>query len=448
MRSLFKNPSPPAILALSFFVLIVIGAFLLSMPFSHFGALSYIDAIFTATSAVCVTGLVVVDTGTKFTLWGQIIIITLIQLGGLGLMTFSTIVLLLLGKTPSLKGRLVVQDTLTHSPTKNLFSLVKAVLAFTFITEAIGCLILTLHWHRVLPWSKALFYGIFHAISAFCNAGFSLFSNSLEGFNTDFVVILTIAFLLILGGIGFLVVNECIARLYAKKKRFSLHSKLTLITTIYLIITSTLLFLLFENTNVLHGLTLSQKITNAFFQAVTPRTAGFNTLDIPRLTDATLFLLIILMFIGASPGSCGGGIKTTTFAVFLNALWNKLKGREKVHVLYHTLPEETVDRALSVTSLSAFLVIICVVLLMLTQKYGLSHISKTFFLDYLFETVSAFGTVGLSTGITPTLNIWGKAIIILLMFIGRVGPLTIVHLVKIEEVTRRYQFAEENVMIG
>lgn len=363
-------------------------------------------------------------------------------------MTFSTIVLLLLGKSPSLKGRLVIQDTLTYGPTKALFSLVKAVLAFTFITEAIGSLILAIHWHRILPWSKAFFYGIFHAISAFCNAGFSLFSNSLEDFNTDFVVLLTIAFLIILGGIGFLVVNECIARLYAKKHRFSLHSRLTLITTTYLIIAGTLSFLLFENANILHGLTPSQKIANAFFQAVTPRTAGFNSLTISHLTDATLFLLIILMFIGASPGSCGGGIKTTTFTVLISALWNKLKGREKVHILHHTLPEEAIDRAFSVAFLSTLLVIICVVLLMLTQKYGIPHVSKTCFLDYLFETVSAFGTVGLSTGVTPTLNTWGKGIIILLMFIGRVGPLTIVQLVKIEEVSKRYQYAEQNVMIG
>ncbi len=451
MKDLSRHLSPPAILALSFLFLIGLGSVLLYLPFTHFGPLSYLDALFTSTSAVCVTGLIVVDTGTKFTHWGQVIIIILIQLGGLGLMTFSTVVLMLLGKSPSFKGRLVLQDTLTHSPTKDLFSLVKSVFLFTFITEAIGCLILTLHWTRVYPLSQAFFYGFFHSISAFCNAGFSLFSNNLEGFKADPVVLLTIAFLIIFGGIGFLVATECMARLYAKKKRFSLHTRLTLLTTAYLIGVGTLLIFIFEYHNTLYGLSLPGKLINAFFQAATPRTAGFNSLPIAQLTEPTLFLLVLLMFIGASPGSCGGGIKTTTFAVFLGLIWNKIKRREKTHVLHRTLPASTVDRAFLVITLSFILVTVCLFLLLLTQTYGMSHnlSSNHFrFLDYLFETVSAFGTVGLSTGVTSTLNSVGKLIIIVLMFIGRVGPLTIVHLVKIEEVARRYQYAEERVMIG
>ena len=451
MKTLFRDLSPPAILALSFLFLIGLGSVLLYLPFTHFGSLSYLDALFTSTSAVCVTGLIVADTGTKFTLWGQIVIIVLIQLGGLGLMTFSTVVLMLLGKSPSFKGRLVLQDTLTHSPTKDLFSLVKSVVLFTFITETIGCLILTLHWTKAYPLSKAFFYGFFHSISAFCNAGFSLFSNSLEDFKADSIVLLTISFLIIFGGIGFLVVTECIARLYEKKKRFSLHTKLTLITTTYLIVISTFLILIFEYHNTLYGLSIPEKLINALFQAVTPRTAGFNSLPMAKLTEHTLFLFILLMFIGASPGSCGGGIKTTTFAVFLSIIWNKIKGREKNHILHRTLPLSTVDRAFSVTTLSSLLVIVCLFLLLLTQAYGISHSLPSIrfrFLDYLFETVSAFGTVGLSTGVTSTLNSIGKLIIIVLMFIGRVGPLTIVHLVKIREVAKRYQYAEERVMIG
>ncbi len=451
MTKFLNRLSPPALLALSFLTLIIVGSVCLYLPVSHFGHLSYLDALFTAASAVCVTGLVVVDTGTKFTPLGQIVIIVLIQLGGLGLMTFSTVILLLLGKSPSFKGRIILQDTLTHSPTKDLFSLVKSVLFFTFLIEGLGCVILTLHWWRIYPLKRAFFYGLFHAVSAFCNAGFALFSDNLEGFKTDSVVLLTIATLIILGGIGFLVVNECKYRMYGKIKKFSLHTKLTLITTFYLIVLGTIFIFMAEHKNTLYGLSIHHQILNAFFQAVTPRTAGFNSLPMSRLTEPTLFLLVLLMFVGASPGSCGGGIKTTTFAIFLGIMWNKLKGREKNHILYRTLPLDTVDRAFSVTTLSSILVIICLFLLLLTQTFGLPHTIvslKLHFLDYLFETVSAFGTVGLSTGVTPTLNAPGKIIIILLMFVGRVGPLTIVHMVKIEEVAKRYQYSEENVMIG
>ncbi|HDD35442.1 MAG TPA: hypothetical protein ENF30_01440 [Candidatus Desulfofervidus auxilii] len=441
------NLSPPAILALSFAILILIGSFMLFLPFTHHGNLSYLDSLFTAASAVCVTGLIVVDTGTKFTLWGQIIILLLIQVGGLGLMTFSTVILLLLGKPPSLKGRLVLQDILTHSPTKDLLSLVKEVILFTLIVELIGATVLTFHWKDIFPWSKAIFYGIFHAISAFCNAGFSLFSSSFEPFRTDYVLLLTIAVLLILGGIGFLVVTECLFRLQQRKKHLSLHTKLTLITVFCLIIFGTIFLFIFENKNSLKGLSLSYKLLNAFFQAVTPRTAGFNSLHIASLTDASLVLLMLLMFIGASPGSCGGGIKTTTFAVFVSFVRNKLEGKERVHVLSRTLPDETVYRAIVLFALSSFLIFLTTIFLLSTQCYGLPH-KAGILSSYLFEAISALGTVGLSTGVTSTLNNWGKIMIICLMFIGRVGPLTVVHFVKAKEVAKRYQYAEENVMIG
>ncbi|MDL1966496.1 MAG: ATPase, partial [Candidatus Desulfofervidus auxilii] len=331
----------------------------------------------------------------------------------------------------------------------DIFSLVKIILLFTFATELIGAFILGAYWHRFYPLSKAIFYGIFHAISAFCNAGFSLFTTNLEEFSANYTVVLTIASLFILGGLGFLVIYEIFLCLYAKKTLLSLHAKLTLITNLYLILGGTVLFFFFENSNVLNGFSLTYKIINSFFQAVTPRTAGFNTLPIAHLTDATLFLLIILMFIGASPGSCGGGIKTTTFALFLSFIKNKLQGREKVHILFRTLPNETVQRAITVVSVSGILVVVCTILLLLTQRYGIPHgAGNGGFLEYLFEVASAFGTVGLSTGKTPTLNSWGKITLSLLMFIGRVGPLTVVHLVKIEKVTPPYQYSEENVMVG
>lgn len=442
-----KRLSPPTILAISFLSLILLGFLCLSLPFSQAQGISYIDALFTATSAVCVTGLTVVDTGHAFTRYGQFVILILIQLGGLGLMTFSTIILLMLGKTPSLRDRLVLQDTLTYSPTKDIFSLAKLLLLFTFSTEFVGALILGLCWYPLfesLP--KLIFFSIFHSISAFCNAGFSFFNTSLEQFHQDYVVLFTTAFLIISGGLGFLVVSECLSHIFKKdRKKWSLHTKLTLLTTVYLILGGTIALLLFEGSNVLERMPMSQKIANAFFQAITARTAGFNSVNIAHLTNASLFLLLILMFIGASPGSCGGGIKTTTFAVFVLLIWNKIKGRNRVHIMRSTLPPEIPSRALIVTALSFFLIVFSLGLLLIFQG---SSLNRGSFLESLFEIVSAFGTVGLSTGITSHLNTLGKIILIPIMFIGRVGPITLVHLVRVKEVTDNYQYAEQSVMIG
>jgi len=441
-----KRLSPPTILAISFLSLIGLGFLCLSLPFSQAQKISYIDTLFTATSAVCVTGLTVVDTGHAFTRYGQFVILILIQLGGLGLMAFSTIILLMLGKTPSLRDRLVLQDTLTYSPTKDIFSLVKLLLLFTFSIEFIGALILGLCWSpffKSLP--KLIFFSIFHSISAFCNAGFSFFTTSLEQFHQNYLVLFTTAFLIISGGLGFLVVSECLSHIFKKRKRWSLHTKLTLLTTGCLILGGTMALLLFEGSNVLEKMPMSQKIANAFFQAITARTAGFNSINIASLTNASLFLLLILMFVGASPGSCGGGIKTTTFAVFVLLIWNKIKGRERVHIMRCTLPPEIPSRALIVTVLSFFLIVFSLGLFLISQG---SSLNRDSFLESLFEIVSAFGTVGLSTGVTSHLNTFGKIILIPIMFIGRVGPITLVHLVRIKEIASDYQYAEQNVMIG
>ena len=441
-----KRLSPPAILSISFLFLISFGFLCLCLPFCQTQRISYIDTLFTATSAVCVTGLTVVDTGKAFTRYGQFIILILFQLGGLGLMAFSTIILLMLGKTPSLRNRLVLQDTLTYFPTKDILSLVKLLLLFTLSVESIGAILLGICWHSLFKSLPELaFFSIFHAVSAFCNAGFSLFSTSLEQFQRDYLVLFTVSFLILLGGLGFLVVSECLSHIFKRGKRWSLHARLTLLTTAFLILSGTIALSLFERSNTLQTMSIPQKITNAFFQSITARTAGFNSINIAHLTNQSLFLLIILMFIGASPGSCGGGVKTTTFAVFFFLIWNKIRGRERVHIMHRTLPPEIPSRALIVVVISFFLIVLSLLLFLIPQTNSLNRES---FLESLFEIVSAFGTVGLSTGITSHLNTFGKVILISIMFIGRVGPLTLVHLVKIRETTTDYQYAEENVMIG
>ncbi len=412
--------------------------------------LGFIDALFTATSAVCVTGLTVVDTGTQFSSVGLIIILVLIQLGGLGLMTFSTVFLLMVGKSPSIKTRLVLQDTLTHSPYKDLFSLVKSVLLFTFLIEGIGVFILVLRWFEVYPTSQAIFMAVFHAVSAFCNAGFSLFKDSFMRYQGDISINLTIIFLIFFGGTGFLVLNELYSKIKgSRRKTLSLHTKLVLFTSLLLMVSGGLSFLFLEYYNALKDLPLGQKILTSLFQSVTARTAGFNTIDFTTLTSSTLLMWILLMFVGASPGSCGGGVKTTTIAIFLASLRSRIKGREAVSCMHRTIPPITVHRAVAIVTMGLLTLIFFIFLLLVSQPLGDSSAeNRGLFLGYVFEATSAFGTVGLSLGTTSHLTQWGKVLIILLMFTGRLGPLTLVLSLKPREKVLDFQYSEENVMMG
>jgi len=438
---------------MSFAGLILLGLILLMLPQAATGQrLSFIDALFMATSATCVTGLTVIDTGTKLSLFGQITVLLLIQLGGIGILTFSTFfIFLVIGKF-SISDREIMQETFTQLPSRNLPELLKSIFLFTFIIEAIGASLLTFRFMDHLAFKQACYSGIFHAISAFCNAGFSLFQNSFIGYQSDPIINLTIIFLIVAGGLGFIVLFELRNYFFKRKNRpqniFSFHSKTVLVTSGILIISGLTIFLIFEYSNVLSSQSWKNRFFISFFQSVTCRTAGFNSVDIWSLTNSTLFFMIILMFIGASPGSSGGGIKTTTASIVAAMFRARFNNQDDVNLANRKISEVVVSRAISVTFFSMFIIVSATMLLMTTELGGLSHLkSRGLFLECLYEAVSAFGTVGLSTGITASLSTAGKVIIIATMFIGRLGPLTIA-IAMGKKKKNRFKYAEEKILIG
>jgi trk system potassium uptake protein len=442
--------SPTRIFVLSFAAVIVTGGILLWFPFSAAGGtIRFVDALFTSTSAVCVTGLVVLDTGKDFSTAGQVITVLLIQIGGLGIITFSTVFFVLMGRGISFKGREIVQSTFLHTPRRDFMVIAKTVFVFTFVTEAGGALLLFTRFVQDVAVGPALYQSVFHAVSAFNNAGFSLFSDNLIGYQGDLIVNLAVMGLIVHGGIGFIVQYEVAAWLRGAQKRLSVHTKIVLITTTILITGGALLFYLFERSHILKGVPALTQILTSLFQSVTPRTAGFNTVDIGILTNPTILLLIVLMFIGASPGSTGGGVKTTSAALLVMMIWNKLKGNEDVNLFNRTIPKEIIGRTISIIFASAFSVSIITSILLIfeTRTFSIAD-SRHFFVEYLFETVSAFGTVGLSMGVTPKLNDVQKYALILMMFAGRVGPLTLAFSFSRETRKKGTTFAEEGVMVG
>lgn len=444
--------SPGRLSVLAFVVLILLGTSLLVLPAASCREpLSFVDALFTATSASCVTGLIVVDTGKDLTLFGQLIVFGLIQVGGLGILTLSTVFLLLRGRRPTMAGRLTVQDSFTHSGDRNLGRLLLNIICFTLIIEAIGAGLLLAGFINGRGFAEALYLAIFHAVSAFCNAGFSLFSDSLMSYRTDPLVNLTVCFLIISGGIGFLVVAEikknfCFSR--SIWSRLSLHSKLALSSAFFLIASGTLLFLIMEYDNTLSGLTFFKKVLASLFQSVTARTAGFNTLPVEQFANQTLFLIILYMFVGGSSGSCAGGIKTGTFATLVLLGLSRLRAHESPQIFRRSISQGTVERATSVAIVSAAVVVIAVLLIQVSELGGTAHVlTRGKFLELFFEVVSAFGTVGLSTGVTSQLSPASKLIIIAVMFTGRLGPLVVAVAVTRRKVVH-YRYAEETIMIG
>jgi len=427
-------------------VAILIGTALLLLPASTVSRrIGLVEALFTATSAVCVTGLVVVDTATYFTKLGQIIILCLIQLGGLGIMTFSTMILLAAGRRISFQDKILVQESFLPAAPKDFRTLIRNVFIMTGLIEMAGAGLLFIRFSQLFPWPQALFDSLFHSIAAFCNAGFSTFSQNLEGFTGDILVNLTIVGLIILGGLGFLVIQEVFyfSRPAKEKRRFhfSLHSKLALSLTASLIIFSFLLFFWLENSSGLSNLGWKEKILASLFQVVTPRTAGFNTIDLESLKTASVFLLIGLMFIGASPGSTGGGIKTITIGVVLAFLRSKIMAREKVNVFYRTIPTECLTRAFTLIFLALSWIGVASFLLLAAQPGAMMK-------EVLFEVFSAFGTVGLSLGITPELTPLGKIIIVVTMYVGRIGPLSLLAALSRSKSWGQFEYVEETVMIG
>lgn len=449
LQIIHVSVSPERVLFGSFITMIVMGTLLLKMPLcTKLGHIDTIDALFTATSAVCVTGLITVDTGGFFSPFGQVVILFLIQAGGLGIITFSTLFYYFIGMDVPMKSKLALESTFSYRPVKNIFSIIKSVFLYAMIFEGIGALVLFLRWLPRYSPGRALYLSVFHSISAFCNAGFSLFSNSLADFRGDWCVNITIMSLIVLGGIGFVVLYEIEHRTISGG-RFSLHTKVVLTTTAVLTVISTLLMLTVEWGNNLSAMPPGDKILASLFQSVTARTAGFNTLDIGTLSNTSLFLLILMMFIGASPGSCGGGIKTTNCAILFSLSINRIRGLVNATMFKRTIPQETVIHSVSAVMGSIMFLILMLIVFLTVEEKVISHIvPQHLFLESLFEITSAFGTVGLSMGLTPYLDTLGKLLIIITMFSGRIGLLTLTYALARRRKVIRYLYGEENLIIG
>ena len=445
--------SPARVSILGFAVLIAVGTFLLMLPASSAeSSMDFVDALFMSTSASCVTGLSVMDIGRQLTLFGQLVILLLIQVGGLGILTVSTLLLMMMKGRPTLSGQAIIKDTFTYGEGKQtVTSVLRAIFITAFTIEAAGALCLYLRTAPAAGWGQAAYPAVFHAVSAFCNAGFSLYADSFVGYREDWIVNGVLSLLIIIGGIGFVVIADVKNRFLGRKttmKRLSLHSRLALSASAFLILFGALAILFMEWNNTLSPLSIPGRLLAALFQSISARTAGFNTLDMGIMANETLFMLCILMFIGACPGSCGGGVKTTTVAGLAVLGISRLRGFNRPQVFRRTLTESSISKATSVVIISAAAITLAVMILMMSELGGLSHTqTRGRFLELFFEAFSAFGTVGLSTGITSTLSPFGRVTIVLLMFIGRLGPMVIGLAVSRERINR-FQFAEENIMIG
>lgn len=443
---------PSQLLSGIFLGFILIGAGLLSLPFATHKDISFIDALFTATSAACVTGLMVADAGADFTLFGQIVILALIQVGGLGIMTFSVFFALLLRGALSMRESSFVFSSFDEGHQLSIRELLKRIMALTFAIEALGALVLFIHWLPDMGGKKAAYYAIFHAVSGFSNAGICLFPDNLKSFTGDVVVNTVIGGLIIAGALGFLTIVElyvsAIKKGKGKKTGFTLQTKVIIVVSFALIFVAAFFTFFLERGNTLAGLSLGDQVMVSVFHSIT-RTAGFITIDFHEFTNASLFMYILLMFIGAAPGSVGGGIKVTTFGIVIAMAVSRFYARERVFIFNRTIPEEVVDRAIAILFISAQIVVFFTLALMITEAGepgGPLH--REMFLKIMFEVVSAFGTVGLSAGATSELTEVGKALITILMLIGRLGPLTVTLAVAKKSQRGNYEYSEENMMVG
>ncbi|CUO60895.1 Trk family potassium uptake protein [Clostridium sp. NSJ-49] len=433
------------ILALGFLVVILIGAIILTLPISSATRqyTNFLDALFTSTSAVCVTGLVTLDTGTHWSMFGQTIIMLLIEIGGLGFMSFTTLIAIILGKKITLRDRLILQDAMNTFNIQGLVKMVQYVLTFTITVQLSGALLFSTQFIPKYGIGKGMFYSLFHSISAFCNAGFDLFGNfsSLTSYSSNWVVILVASALIIIGGIGFAVWIEVYN--FKSMKKLSIHSKMVILVTAILVVGGTILMFIFEhnNPNTLANMNIGDKLVNSFFAAVTPRTAGFNSISTDGMTNAGNLLTIILMFIGGSPGSTAGGIKTTTIGVLIVTVICVIRGREDAEAFKKRFPKELVYKAFTLFFIGGVLVMSATMLLSYTEQ-GAS------FLSLLYETTSAFATVGLTVGLTQQLTEVGKVLIMIMMYLGRVGPLTVVLSLMRNKKNNGVKYPEGKILIG
>lgn len=405
----------PQIIMATFLLILFPCAVLLTLPVFSVSGLSITDALFTATSAISVTGLGVVDTGTHFTLSGKILLMILMQIGGLGQMTLSAVLLYMFGVRLSLQQQALAKEALGQERRINLRRLVKRIIYFALIAEFIGFVILSSCWVPEMGWGTGLFYALFHAISAFNNAGFSLFSDSMVGFVGDPLVIFSLSALFILGGLGFTVIGDVTHKLSGERKHLQLHTKIMLVATPTLLIVGTLMFWLLERNNIatLGALSAGDQWLAAFFQSATARTAGFNSIDLAQMSSASLLFMILLMLIGAGSTSTGGGIKVSTFVVAAAATYSFLCQKNHIVLFRRTIGNQTVTKALAIIVVSGLILFVAMFALMITEKAPFNVI--------VFETISAFATVGVSAGLTAELSEPGKLIMVVVMVIGRIG---------------------------
>lgn len=439
MRHLSIKLSPPQLLILVFIVFVFIGTLLLMLPFSTTERISFIDALFTAMSAMTVTGLVVVDTTSVYTVFGQVIIMALIQLGGIGIMTFAVLIFMMLGKKIGFQERLLLQQALNQTSVGGIILLVRRIVIFSLLIEGIAALLLSYRWVPEYGFGQGIYLSIFHSISAFNNAGFALWSDGLIRYVGDPVVNIVISFLFIIGGIGFTILTDL---WYTKEfRKLSLHTKIMLFGTLGINLLAMLVIFSLEyfNPDTLANMTFMEKLWASYFQAVTTRTAGFNSIDIGAMESSSILFMILLMFIGAGSTSTGGGIKLTTFIIIILAVITFIKGKQEIVLFKRSIHQKYVFKSLAITIISLLFVFLSLFILTITEKMD--------FLQLLFEVVSAFGTVGLSMGITADLTLIGKAVIIFIMLLGKLGPLTIAYSLA-KPSTAKIRYPNEDLLTG
>lgn len=448
--------TPARATTLGFLAVILIGAFLLSLPISHndgewFG---FTDSLFTATSCVCVTGLVVVDTAIEFTLFGQIVILLLIQIGGLGFMTLATVMFIVFGKKINLQSRIYMQESVSEDNLKGVVRLAQKIVIYTLAFEAMGAFVLSFQFAKDFGVGEGIFKAIFMSVSAFCNAGFDVLGanygafSSLAHYQNNPLVLLTLGVLIIMGGLGFAVITDIISR--KKSNRLRAHSKAVLLMTTILIVLGTAMFLGFEynNPKTIGNMNFGNKLLNSLFQAITPRTAGFQVLNQANLTVSGATLTMVLMFIGASPASTGGGIKTTTFLIMIAYLWSNLRGEKELVLNKKQITAAQLKKAVAII-ITAVLVIVGSVMIISIAE-GVNGNKYAGFEEILFESISAFATVGLSMGITPTLSVVSKLMLCLVMLIGRTGPITMGFALvkKVNKTQVNIKYPNSDIMVG
>jgi trk system potassium uptake protein TrkH len=441
--------TPTRMIVFGFMILIVIGTLLLNLPVASRNGqpAGFINAVFTATSAVCVNGLAVLDTGNQWTAFGQTLIALLMQIGGLGIMTMSTLLALILGRRITLRERLLIQESLNQFDLEGLVRLTKSIIIAAFAIEFIGAIMYSIEFIPAYGAFKGVLYGIFHSIAALCNSGFDLIGDyrSFTSYTNNFIININTMLLIVIGGLGFSVWTDTLQAVKDRSIRsITLHSKVVLVTTVFLILSGAVFLFILEmgNANTMKHLPFSGKVLASFFHSITSRTAGFSTIDMTGFTSPSKFMLIIMMFIGGSPGSTAGGIKTTTAAILMLTIIAVVKGKEDPVIFERHLPKYLVYRAMAVTAISLGLVVFVTMMLSITENAD--------FLTLFFEATSAFSTTGLTLNFTPKLSPIGKLIISITMFAGRVGPLSLVLAFAQRASSNKgnLKYPEDRIMVG